>query len=138
MIEKETLIILGAGASKPYGFPLGSELRDSVIRKKDNMWAYARALNMGFSDDEYDDFTIELSHSGFSSVDAFLENNDKWLSIGKSAIALDLLGSEHSCKKNLFPPHQPLDHWYEALWSRLRAPSWAAFKKNPVTIVTFN
>ena len=30
LIETSTLFILGAGASAPYGYPLGSELRDNI------------------------------------------------------------------------------------------------------------
>jgi hypothetical protein len=36
MINKKTVLVLGAGASKPYGLPLGTELRDSVIKKKND------------------------------------------------------------------------------------------------------
>lgn len=38
MISKKTVLILGAGASKPYGLPLGMELRDIVIK---NGYAYS-------------------------------------------------------------------------------------------------
>lgn len=138
MINQKTVLILGAGASKPYGLPLGMELRDSVIRAKDNFAIFQRALGIEFSRDEYSEFTTELAHSGFSSVDAFLEENDKWLEIGKAAIALNLLKDEISSKNNLFPPKQPKDHWYEVLWSYLKAPSWALFKKNQISIITFN
>ncbi len=31
MIEQETVFILGAGASFPYGYPNGDELRKSII-----------------------------------------------------------------------------------------------------------
>lgn len=32
MFQKQTLLILGAGASKPYGFPLGEELINEIIK----------------------------------------------------------------------------------------------------------
>jgi len=31
MIKEKTVLILGAGASKPYGFPTGEELRREII-----------------------------------------------------------------------------------------------------------
>ena len=36
MFEKETLFILGAGASKPYGFPIGNELVQDIIHRIKN------------------------------------------------------------------------------------------------------
>ena len=138
MIEKKTVLILGAGASKPYGFPLGFELRDSVIRRNKDWWMYEHLLNTEFSKEQYAEFTADLAHSGFPSVDAFLEENDKWLDVGKAAIALDLLGTEQTSQTRMFPPHQPRDHWYETLWAHLRASSWDLFKRNPLSIITFN
>ena len=31
MIETPTLFVLGAGASKPYGYPTGPELRSEIV-----------------------------------------------------------------------------------------------------------
>jgi len=31
MITKPTVLVIGAGASKPYGFPTGQELRDYIL-----------------------------------------------------------------------------------------------------------
>lgn len=138
MINKKTVLVLGAGASKPYGLPLGTELRDSVIRAANNFAPYQKILGIEFTNNQYTEFTKTLAHSGFSSVDAFLEENSKWLEIGKAAIALELLKAEWKSINNLFPPKQPKDHWYETLWSHLKAPSWTAFKKNEISIITFN
>ena len=33
MIETPTVLILGAGASKPYDYPLGIDLKDKIIRR---------------------------------------------------------------------------------------------------------
>ena len=75
MIEKETVFVLGAGASKPYQFPTGSELADKVYQELsqgatiDDMRAFC-----GFSGDEINDFRLALHYSGQTSVDAFLEH----------------------------------------------------------------
>ena len=138
MIKKKTVLVLGAGASKPYGFPLGTELRDSVIRADNDFGIFQKALGMEFTEDKYSKFTTALAHSGYSSVDAFLEENDEWLEIGKAAIALSLLRVEVNTINNLFPPKQPKDHWYETLWSHLKTRTWAEFKKNQVAFITFN
>lgn len=136
MIENRAVLVLGAGASKPYGLPLGSELRDEVLRASTDLDLRARLG--GNYDSQLQDFCASLAQSGFSSVDAFLEQRPEWTDIGKSAMALCLLAAERQAKDKLFPPHQPKDHWYEVLWSCLRAPSWSAFKRQPLTVVTFN
>jgi len=33
MIDTPTLFILGAGASKPYGYPTGAELRTDIVKQ---------------------------------------------------------------------------------------------------------
>lgn len=43
MIKTNTLFILGAGASKPFGYPTGKELRD-LIRGQRNDNIIVRAL----------------------------------------------------------------------------------------------
>ena len=138
MIERRTVLILGAGASKPYGLPLGQELRDDVIRASEEIGLLSNLSKFTISEESYFDFTNDLAKSGFPSVDAFLENRVKWTAIGKAAMALCLLRAEATAAKRLFPPNQPRDHWYETLWSKLKAPSWQAFKSNPWHVVTFN
>jgi hypothetical protein len=137
MVEEKTTIILGAGASKPYGLPLGVELRDKVIETATGPLPLVLS-RLGVDYNEFTEFTRNLSRSGFSSVDAFLEERSKWVEIGKLGIAVSLLGEEFSARDKLFPPKQPLDHWYEILWGKLKTPSWSAFKTNKLSIVTFN
>ena len=138
MLDKRTVLVLGAGASKPYGLPLGFELRDAVLGDATSVVFRTRRGSSSGSRHEFEAFCRDLAESGFSSVDAYLEQRPTWTEIGKSTMALCLLSSECKAKDRLFPPHQPKDHWYEVLWSCLRAPSWHAFKAQPVSIVTFN
>ena len=134
MIEKKTTLILGAGASKPYGLPLGFELRDIILRTpyltSSNIWPKNKKTP------DYTTFCKELSTSGYGSVDAFLENREEWSNTGKFGIACNLLAVENT--KKLFPPYQPTDHWLETLWSKIAEPDWESFKRNKLSIVTFN
>lgn len=128
---------MGAGASKPYGFPLGAELRDEVIRARHKIELdYLLEDDSKFDHTYYAKFADDLRTSGYSSVDAFLENRVEWVDIGKLAIAHKLILYEQNDR--LFPPNQPRDHWYECLWQKLSAPSWKKFKKNRITIISFN
>jgi hypothetical protein len=139
MIKENTVLILGAGASKPYNFPLGGELRDEVIKITTNaegLEPFALLKDTEFDFEYLKKFTIDLSVSGFSSVDAFLEERIQWADIGKLAMAHKLIVYEINAK--LFPPNQPKDHWYETLWHKLKAPTWQKFKQNKLHIITFN
>ncbi len=74
MFEKETLLILGAGASKPYGFPLGGQLvKDIVtaIRKDSVFFPYLREkknlskVNLSPSLSDYNVFVEEEEQQNF-------------------------------------------------------------------------
>jgi hypothetical protein len=137
VIDRKTVIILGAGAVQPYGFPTGPQLRDSVLRLGSPTTGSLHPA-LGLDQTDFKQFIRDLRFSGHPSVDAFLEHNPNWLDAGKKAISLELLRCEHRQRERLFPPHQPRDHWLEELWARLKAPTWTKFKRNPVAFVTFN
>lgn len=138
MIDTPTVLVVGAGASKPYGFPLGTELRDRVLEAATAPLSAFQVLRTGTKPDELLRFAEVLARSGFSSVDAFLEEQPAWISAGKAVMALCLLQAEFKARPHILPPHQPADHWYQSLWACLKAPSWAAFRQQPFHIVTFN
>lgn len=94
MIEKRTVLVLGAGASAELGFPLGRGLlRQTVdtIRRKEETRFYQVLRECGFSDDQMQEFARDLEVSMQPSVDAFLENRPEFLDVGKAAIAAALL-----------------------------------------------
>lgn len=138
MITRRTVIILGAGASKPYGLPLGPELRDDVVRLCGELGYSLVLKSRGGSAADITEFAKDLATSGFSSVDAFLEQRPRWLQLGKVAMALSLLAGEFKTAGRLFPPNQPRDHWYQVLWGAIQAPTYTAFREQPLAIVTFN
>ncbi len=111
-----TVVILGAGASHPYGFPLGRELRDLICGMGDtelqNVWSDSNDLHRAH------DFIRVLSTSGYVSVDAFLEAREEFVNVGKLAIALQISRLEDEGK--LFPPVAAGAHcWYEVLANAL-------------------
>jgi len=134
--EKSTVIIVGAGASKPYGLPLGRELRDFVLKIQTNDSRLKLLKQFNISQDTFRDFRSDLQLSGITTVDAFLEKRPNWMRVGKVAMALALDGKES--EEKLFPPYHPKDHWYESLWQSLNCTSWAALKKKKVRIISFN
>lgn len=134
MITKTTVLILGAGASIDYGFPLGRGLRDLVCRVPGTAGASA-ITDAGYDPEELNEFVDILRHSGYTSVDWFLEDRPEFISIGKAAIAAALIPFENPDR--LFPPDAPANHWYELLLNTMDSPR-GSFTENRLSIVTFN
>jgi len=137
VIRLSTVLVVGAGASAPYGMPTGAGLRDQVLRSIGSLWLVSEDGRLPSS--EIEQFKTDLSTSGFASVDAFLEWRPKWAEVGKTAMAAVLLAGEQRARQELFPPHGRVrDRWLEALWSRIGAPTWKEVVQRPLGIVTFN
>jgi hypothetical protein len=109
MIQSRTVLVLGAGASVPYGFPSGEELRRKVLRslglKPEVPGSLLQLLNnAGFDHSHIQDFRTELLHANTTSVDLFLEKRPKFVDVGKVAIAAILLPLEADSLKTIFEP----------------------------------
>lgn len=123
----KTILVLGAGASMPYGFPSGGTLCDIV--KVELRPTHAELRDMQVEPRPYEMFREELKTAGRGSVDAFLESRPDLLEYGKLAIALVLLPRERH--NNLFDkwPNRRLQrvkpektgggHWYELMLNML-------------------
>ena len=134
MIKKPTVIILGAGASKPYGFPSGREiLYDIQENLRPQRWIQIlRTLHIKQAVAE--EFVKDLLKSSRPSVDAFLEYREEYMEVGKLAIALSLI--PHEKEGNLFRTYRE-EHWYEHLLNKLITQP-GVFETNKLTIITFN
>ncbi len=134
MINIETVLIIGAGASKPFGFPIGRELVDEICSRIENQGSLFELLGQDYSISSIEQFAHKLRRSGEDSIDAFLEYQDEpAVNIGKTAIAAVLLPYEVG--DNLFTSNEP--NWYQHLWAQLRAP-FEDFEKSKISIITFN
>jgi hypothetical protein len=71
--DESTTIVVGAGASKPYGLPLGRELRDLVLKIPTGNYPTRLLNQFGISQDTFRDFRNDLQMSAISTVDSFLE-----------------------------------------------------------------
>jgi hypothetical protein len=162
----ETVLVLGAGASKPYGFPLGSELLRNVITMlpKHNGRHIQSQQGLAVSDallHLIDSRQIEVAKcdvlpllAGFRqllekqeprSIDEFLSRDFGSLTqayrwIGKLAIAY-LIGSAESWENIDSPPREKESHaddWFRQLWQSLNIGSVQQFKAVPLKVVSFN
>jgi hypothetical protein len=138
MIEIPTALILGAGASVPYGFPSNLELMNKILNelKPDALHKLSRQIiDLGISPDVIEEFINSLLMAGKLSVDAFLEHRREFLEIGRLAITLTLV--KYEIESKLFAENIRGSSWYEYLWNKLDAP-FEDFDKNRLSIITFN
>lgn len=136
MINVPTVFIVGAGASTPYGFPIGTDLVTLICNNlMDSNSEHVKQLcEIGncLSSDILR-FRNELFYSRKMSVDAFLEHREDWLEIGKYSIAQSLIGFENS--ESLFSISK--GDWYRYIYDKLNT-SFDDFDKNKLGIITFN
>lgn len=146
MIEARTVLILGAGASKPYGFPTGTELKNEILGI--NMRRTIEIANLKKHDANYspiwryifdtcgertvESFLSSLRRSGRSSVDSFIEHRPEFTDVGKLLISYQLIQYEN--EELLYGDG---GNWYQYLYEKLNA-SFEDFPKNNISIITFN
>ena len=145
MITSPTVLIVGAGASWGYGFPLGAELVRLIVAGTGKNGPQRQALlRAGLHEGDLDGFSERLRLSGARSIDTFLEGSDATtVEIGKAAIALIILQAEYQCRREgkLFigSGERLKDHWVEYVWDRMRTGSTPeTFANNQISFITFN
>ena len=135
MINLKTVLILGAGASKDFGFPTGRGLVSLIINSFSNRMekTYRNLVAIAGEQkaEEAAKFANILKLADPPSVDIWLEENPDYIEIGKITIAMTLLG----CERHSNP--RPNNNWYQLLFDRLHSP-FDEFQNNKLAIVTFN
>jgi hypothetical protein len=139
MITTPTVLVLGAGASCPYGFPTGKELKVEICNafsKPEAEGCQFLSANTNHSADEFLQFGNAFLKSGQSSVDAFLEHRPEFLEVGKLAIAYCLIPRED--EERLYQADEKRGgDWYGYLSEKLNA-TFEEFGNNELSIITFN
>jgi hypothetical protein len=145
MISHKTVLILGAGASRPYLFPTGGELRDlllqrsydSILRSLDlsgpdqqpyGDW-YRELLSNHIRQEQIEDFQRRFAESEFFSIDRFLAFNPEFDDTGRFMIAAILLNCERT-------PHLKGD-WYQILFNELTTEG-SDIPADFLSVITFN
>jgi hypothetical protein len=141
MIKTNTLFILGAGASKPFGYPTGVGLRnDILINSGVRQTEIVNALNHyrdpdfegEFSFLEINKFREAFTGAGVYSIDSFLEHRTEFMDIGKISIARMLISYE--IDNNLRVTE---NNWYMYLFDRMNI-SFGQLDQNNISFITFN
>lgn len=112
-LNKRTVFILGAGASRPYDFPLGTELKAQMIGNLSRPTCLNILAAIGFEESLVNDFSESLSRTYHPTIDIFLEKKTKFRSLGAYLIAYTLLPIE--IRSNLFPQHDWYGHLYNVI-----------------------
>ena len=155
-----TVLILGAGASAPYGFPTGAALLKSLSDLRFiNLEADSSPLFMSdttgltarkhrehlkkcferasFNLDHVAEMANKLMFSGRSSIDAFVASRPEYADVARFAVALFLLERE-----NLVTLMSPAttNSWYRLLWNNLigAATTVGELSFSNIKIGTFN
>jgi len=146
MIIKSTVFVLGAGASKPYGLPLGSELKQEILDVLDEDNASNRMvieLLAKAGGKEYEKTKLSmlrktLSDSGDGTIDAFIETHEELADTAKRVVAYILLSKE--IRENVMRPptkEGQASDWYAEVLRIMKA-DFAQFTSNRVSFITFN
>lgn len=116
-MRRNTTLILGAGASLPYGYPSGSSLVDAIVHGLRGQGSHInRSLDMISANASLrNELAEKLEDSQLFSIDAFLEKNQSFLQIGKVCIASAILSAEKIKVRAEFPEHD----WYRELLNKV-------------------
>jgi len=140
MIEQPTVLVLGAGASRPYGFPSGQELLNNLYEQILNININGNKnvdllKECGFVESQISSFINTLKLAQPYSVDAFLEYRPDFLDLGKLAITIALIPREE--EHRLFSHGVQQDHLYKYLFSIMNT-HFNQFDNNKLSFITFN
>ena len=147
MIDIPTVFILGAGASKPYGYPTGAELRKLIVNESYTEFSIlleqsSIPLNKKQGHlREAKKFVDAFNRSSIVSIDKFLSLDPYFSYYGKIAIMLIISKKERQSRFREDIEHD--QDWYKLLFNRMistfNEPSdFDKFRENKVAFITFN
>lgn len=150
MIKEPTVFILGAGASYPYGYPTGQELRQQIcslfIEDRNNYLSGNKLIDprIALTLRDAEVLTKTFYNSSTKSIDLFLSRNPEFMLLGKWAITFRLFSAERnsSFRENMARDRRNQD-WYSYLFIKLtenlvKTSDYSRFSENNLSIITFN
>ncbi len=148
MITEETVFILGAGASAPYGYPTAAQLRVDIyshtVRRIIDLFQPSTSKEIR---DQWESKAIKFEKtfeaSGIDSIDKFLAiNGENFSDIGKLAIIMSIFEYEQNSgilEKSLIREQDWYFSIYTKMIEKLISPvGYKKFGRNNVTFITFN
>ena len=143
MITEETVFILGAGASKPYGYPTGKELRNYICNNFINDYLDSTKLPHHSSQiHKIEEIINAFSKSNNKSIDLFLTRHPEYEDLGKKIITFSIIKNEISSKnpeKLMNDQEDWFSELFELLTDELTEPvSYNRILENDISFITFN
>jgi hypothetical protein len=133
VLTNKHVLVLGAGASQPFGFPTGIQLSKLVAQNfLEGHNAFDRLAELGFPREKIRGFRDAFFRSGKNSIDAFLEHRTDLMELGKLATAAVLIPFER--EDALFGYD---NNWLRYLYNRMNT-SFAEYGSHQLSILTFN
>jgi hypothetical protein len=129
--NEPTVFVLGAGASQPYGFPLGIGLKSDVLGNESGILRQCLTEN-GYDDAKKKWFKNALRDGDHDTIDLFLERKPSLKEMGAYYIA-DVIARRER-KEAL---RHATDNWYKILYNMLSLDS-NTDTLPPIGIVTLN
>lgn len=149
MINTNTVFVLGAGASAPFGFPVGSQLVSQLCEELGQSTGDLVGVlkQCGHALETLNLVSRDLERSALSSIDRFLAMRSGAQEIGRQAIVFTI--SQYQDERRLSrtardEAHRPIiatADWYGYLWNQMIAGVYEAkdiFARNRVKFITFN
>jgi len=137
---QETVLVLGAGASKPYGFPTGDELVHEICGSfgAEVQSLGAREVQRRAFGEQVREFLERLRGADTDNIDTFLQRNPSLDRTGRLAVAMTILGREKPTALNPQDEHARREHWYKYLWNRIAPDDPRHIASTCPRIITFN
>ena len=137
MFKRRTTLVLGAGASHNYDFPLARPLMIEIIAGLKPEGKLLRTLlECDFREVDLLAFRDELAVSGLPSVDHFLELRQDHSYQGKAAIAAALIPREKPTRLELAERKRWYEHLFQIMIRGVQSPRH--FRRNLISFITFN
>ena len=136
MITEPTALVLGAGASKDFGFPLGRDMTLGLIGALANSGnLLTQLLGQIYGEPHVSEFQKALRLADPHSVDFFLESRPNFIPVGKAAIAGFLMPYEVEARLLSDNRRDPTWYWY--LLQHF-AKHWDDVAETKLRVITFN
>ncbi len=149
MIEEPTVFILGAGASTPYGYPTGVELRQFFCKELGRKYfsflrgqpRYENRIPREY--EECSQFINQFCPSSEQLIDRFLSRNPDFEDTGKLLIIFSILYHEHKSRfREELEKENSKHDWYTYLFriltEDLLGPDQYEISTNDISFITFN
>lgn len=140
LIDRPTVFVFGAGASAPFGFPLGKGLVHRILSLRYGDDPLVTSLVDGH---EFISFQGDLRDTDLPSIDRFLEHRPTYWKVGSISIAACLLPIEHRSNLGRRELSDNRDdaygRWFGYFFEPLKAAVSAdQFTKHKITLITLN